>query len=59
MRTCSQCAHLNGEIFDVDDPKALKPPQHPNCRCSTAAYMDRDELERELFEAKRIWHIRP
>lgn len=51
-RTCSQCAHLNGEIFDVDDPKALKPPQHPNCRCSTAAYMDRDELERELFESK-------
>lgn len=47
-RTCSQCAHLNGEIFDVDDPEALKPPQHPNCRCSTAAYMDREVLEREL-----------
>ena len=48
-RTCSQCAHLNGEIFDVDDPEALKPPQHPNCRCSTAAYMDRAEVEKELF----------
>ena len=63
-RTCSQCAHLNGEIFDVDDPKALKPPQHPNCRCSTAAFMDRDKLEREVFEeavsyrAKNVKNIR-
>ena len=48
-RTCSQCSHLNGQIFDVDDPEALKPPQHPNCRCSTAAYMDRTEVEKELF----------
>ena len=47
-RTCSQCSHLNGQIFDVDDPEALKPPQHPNCRCSTAAYMDREAIEDEL-----------
>lgn len=47
-RTCSQCAHLNGEIFDVDDPEALKPPQHPNCRCSTAAWMDREAYEEWL-----------
>ena len=53
-RTCSQCAHLNGEIFDVDDPKALKPPQHPNCRCSTAAWMDREAIERASREEKTV-----
>lgn len=53
-RTCSQCSHLNGEIFDVDDPEAFKPPQHPNCRCSTAAYMDRAEVEKELFGEKEV-----
>lgn len=31
------------------DPKSQEPPVHPNCRCSTSAYMSREELEKELF----------
>lgn len=48
---CAVCNSLNGEIFKVKDHAAGEnaPPMHPNCRCSTAAFMDREELERELF----------
>ena len=43
-KTCSICRPLDGEIFNLKDMQVgdNAPPLHPNCRCSTAAYMDRD-----------------
>ena len=48
---CSECRALTEQHFRVDDmaPGENAPPIHPNCRCSTAAYVDREALERELF----------
>lgn len=34
-RTTLICARLDGMVFDVDDEKAPKPPQHYNCRSTT------------------------
>ena len=45
---CNDCEEFDGEIFNVDDSNAPTIPIHPFCRCSTAAYMDRDAFEREL-----------
>src|SRR5690554_2785155 len=47
---CPICAELDGEIFDVKDmhPGKNASPMHPNCRCSTAAYMSRDEWDADL-----------
>ena len=47
---CPICKKLDGEIFDVDDMEIGKnaPIIHAHCRCSTAAYMDRDEWDADL-----------
>lgn len=47
---CKRCGKLNGKVFKVRGMQAgvNSPPMHPNCRCSTAAYFDRDKLEKEL-----------
>lgn len=47
---CPICAELDGEIFDVKDmqPGKNASPMHPNCRCSTAAYMSREEWDADL-----------
>jgi SPP1 gp7 family putative phage head morphogenesis protein len=44
---CPICEGLNGKHFDVAKmmPGTNAPPMHPNCRCSTAAYMDTKELD--------------
>lgn len=49
---CKTCMALNEEHFPVKDamPGENAPPIHPNCRCSTAAYVDREALEREIYE---------
>jgi len=50
-RACPVCAALDtGEPILLEDfmPGETAPPIHPNCRCSTAAWMDREEMEREL-----------
>lgn len=49
---CSECMALNGQHFRVSEmaPGENAPPIHPRCRCSTAAYVDREALERELFK---------
>ena len=31
-RTSDICKSLDGEIYNLDDPKRRKPPAHPNCR---------------------------
>ncbi len=47
---CKVCKAINGKHFRTEDmmPGENAPPMHPNCRCSTAAYMDREEFERWL-----------
>ena len=44
---CSVCKALDGKPFKVDDmmPGENAPPMHPNCHCSTAAYMDNEAYE--------------
>lgn len=41
-RTCDQCLAMDGKHFKIKDamPGENAPPLHPNCRCSTAAWMD-------------------
>lgn len=49
---CSICLPLNGKIFKVDDlsPGQNAAPMHANCRCSTAPYVDRAEVEKSFKE---------
>jgi SPP1 gp7 family putative phage head morphogenesis protein len=49
--TCSLCRHLSSvEKFAVEDmmPGENAPPVHPHCRCSTAPYVNRKELDEIL-----------
>lgn len=45
---CEVCRDLDGKHFKVKDmmPGENAPPMHPNCRCSTAAYMERDDFNK-------------
>ena len=47
---CPICQALSGKHFKVEKmmPGENAPPMHPNCRCSTAAYSDREEYEEWL-----------
>lgn len=49
-KCCDACQALNGKHFKVKDmmPGENAPPLHPNCRCSTAAYFDRNEYDEWL-----------
>lgn len=49
---CSICLPLNGKIFKVEDlsPGQNAGPMHANCRCSTAPYVDRAEVEKSFKE---------
>lgn len=53
---CKVCKAINGKHFRTEDmmPGENAPPMHPNCRCSTAAYMDREEFERWLSEKENV-----
>ena len=44
---CDKCNAIAGKHFYVKDmiPGENAPPMHPNCRCSTAPYSDRQEFE--------------
>lgn len=47
-RTCETCQALDGVIFDITSNTTGgldMPPVHPLCRCTTAAYEDREEIE--------------
>jgi SPP1 gp7 family putative phage head morphogenesis protein len=50
---CTECLAINGKVFKVADAEAGDnlPPIHPNCRCSTAAYIDEKAYDQWL-EAK-------
>lgn len=47
---CPICAELDGEFFRVSEMEIGKnaPVMHPNCMCSTAAYVDREEWDADL-----------
>lgn len=49
---CDICAPLDGQIFRRKDKSigVNAYPMHPNCRCSQAVYVDRDEWEQKLQE---------
>lgn len=49
---CKICKAIDGKHFRTEDmmPGENAPPMHPNCRCSTAAYMDKAEFEKWLDE---------
>ena len=52
---CDVCKGLNEQHFKVKDmmPGENAPPMHPNCRCSTAAYMDRSQIEKQNAQEER------
>lgn len=51
---CKDCSALDGEHFKVKDmmPGENAPPMHPNCHCSTCAYVDEKEYEQWLDSYK-------
>ena len=51
---CKKCRALDGKPFKVEDmmPGENAPPMHPQCHCSTAAYMDEDEYYKWLDSYK-------
>lgn len=47
---CPVCRALDGKVFDVKKmmPGTNSAPMHPHCKCSTAAYVDREEFDKWL-----------
>lgn len=52
---CDICRAINGQHFDVSkmQPGENAPPMHPNCRCSTAAWMDAEEAGQ--WRKNNVW----
>lgn len=50
LKACEICRDIDGKDFPVEKmmPGENAPPMHPNCRCSTSAYMDRAEYDKWL-----------
>ena len=51
---CEVCKRIDGEHFKVEKANSgiNMPPMHPNCRCSTSAYMDDEDYEAWLNSYK-------
>lgn len=49
---CGLCKPLDGKVFKVSKMESglNAPPIHPNCKCSTAPYVDREAFEKSLKE---------
>lgn len=49
---CDLCKKFDGKVFNVKDMEISvnAPIFHPNCRCSTGAYMSREEWDERLKE---------
>lgn len=47
---CNICLSFDGKVYKVEDMEQGEnaPIFHPNCRCSTASYMDREKWEQEM-----------
>lgn len=50
-RTCPECGALDGEVFDLKYKVegVNYPVMHPNCRCTTIPYFEKDDID-EMFE---------
>ena len=48
LRTCEICQPLDRKVFKVSKARPGKnlPPMHPNCRCTTRAFLGSDTLKR-------------
>lgn len=55
---CPVCQALDDKALEVGKmmPGTNASPMHPNCRCSTAAYADREALEARLSEIEAQEH---
>ncbi len=51
---CSHCRQYDDKVFKVKDMEqgVNSPMFHPNCRCSTTAYVDRKELDKQIEDLK-------
>lgn len=50
LKACEICRDIDGKDFPIEKmmPGDNAPPMHPNCRCSTSAYIDRAEYDKWL-----------
>lgn len=53
---CNICKPNDGKVFKVSDigTGEVMIPAHPHCRCSFAAYYDRDEFEKRMAEIEQV-----
>lgn len=53
---CPGCLALNEQHFNVSEMQSGQnaPPMHPNCRCSTAAWMDRAETMKQIKAMSQV-----
>ena len=53
---CPGCLALNEQHFNVSEMQSGEnaPPMHPNCRCSTAAWMDRAETMKQIKAMSQV-----
>lgn len=56
-RTSNICRKLHNKIFNVDDPKAPKPPQHFNCRSSIVPIFNKEDEFNEQDTLKEFSKI--
>lgn len=55
-RTCPQCSELDGQHFKLSEKieGVTYPVIHPNCRCSTAPYFEKDEIDLAFEESEKV-----
>ncbi|MCM1223390.1 MAG: minor capsid protein [Lachnospiraceae bacterium] len=55
-RTSEICRDYDGKVFDVKDMEVgvNAPPFHPNCRTTTVAHFEPDEIDAMFEEAQRV-----
>ena len=50
--TCDECADLDGQIFDINDPMRPRNPIHANCKCDQVPVIDVEPTTRKDNETK-------
>lgn len=55
-RTCPICGSLDNEVFDLKyrNEGVNYPVMHPNCRCTTVPYFEKDEIDSMFDKAQRV-----
>ena len=55
-RTCPECGALDGQVFNLKDKVegVNYPVIHPNCRCTTIPYFEKDEIDEMFEESSRV-----